>query len=178
MLSVALTGNVASGKSTVADLWVEEGVPDSLQKMAGLLAICQRLGVETRSAAAAGLQVVPLYSWYETGFGGEAGAEQPKGWADKRYCRWPPGLGPVARYMDGLNQDEAVGGDVLSFSHFVPRLDLLLDDGPDTDVSRYEAGCAAGIDAELWTMPGAPHIPGINTDFSRSVLDWFLRHRK
>ena len=60
----------------------------------------------------------------------------------------------------------------------LPRLDLLLDDGPDTDVLRYEAGCAPGIDAELWSMPGAPHIPGINPNFSRSVLDWFLRHQK
>lgn len=117
------------------DLWVEVGVSDSLQKMTGLLGICQRLGVKTRSAAVAGVQVVPLYSWYETGFGREAGAKLPKGWADKRYCRWPSGLGPVARYMDELNQDEAGGEDVLSFSHFVPRLDLL----PPAPVLRFKA---------------------------------------
>lgn len=60
----------------------------------------------------------------------------------------------------------------------LPRLDLLLDQGADTDVTRYESGCVDGVDAELWSMPGAPHIPGISPNFSRSVLDWLLRHRK
>ena len=107
------------------DLWVEEGAADSLQKMARLLEVCLRLGVETGPADVAGARVVPLYSWYDHEFGGEGGAGPPKGWADRRYCRWPEGIGPVDRYMDGLNPASAEEGPLVTFSHFVPRLELL-----------------------------------------------------
>ena len=71
-----------------------------------------------------------------------------------------------------------IGGCELESATELPRLDLLLEPGDDTDVTRYEYGCQDGIDAELWAMPGAPHIPGISPEFSGSVVDWFLRHSK
>lgn len=106
------------------DLWVEKGAADSLQKMAYLLDVCLRLGIDTGPGDVAGARVVPLYSWYDPKFGGEGGGP-PKGWADRRYCRWPEEIEPVDRYMDGLNGASGAAGPLLTFSHFVPRLDLL-----------------------------------------------------
>ncbi len=64
------------------------------------------------------------------------------------------------------------------------RLDLDAGvSGLDTNIDRYDDGCAAGGSAELWTIVGGGHGPswtmdGSSTSFAASVLDWFLRHPK
>ncbi|MFT4519140.1 MAG: polyhydroxybutyrate depolymerase [Halioglobus sp.] len=51
-------------------------------------------------------------------------------------------------------------------------------DGAETEILRY-SGCTPGVDAQLWTMVGSPHIPfpwvaqGIDT-----VVDWMTGHSR
>ncbi len=52
-------------------------------------------------------------------------------------------------------------------------LDLTLT-GTETDVMVYERGCAPGVDAELWRINGAGHIPTLTPDFTDRMLDWTL----
>ena len=97
------------------------------------------------------LWVVPLLSWYHTEFDTEPTLEAiavPPSYAimtDFRACRWPPGVDPrrddVARLMDARNdvaeaawppellatlaqESRARKHPVVTFSHFLPRLDL------------------------------------------------------
>jgi polyhydroxybutyrate depolymerase len=50
--------------------------------------------------------------------------------------------------------------------------------GAESDVSRYEAGCAPSGSAELWTIPGGPHSPSLTTGFREGLVDFVLGHRK
>ncbi len=50
-------------------------------------------------------------------------------------------------------------------------------DGAETSVATF-AGCPTGVDVELWTMGGAPHIPSINAAFAPDVIDFLLAHPK
>jgi polyhydroxybutyrate depolymerase len=62
-------------------------------------------------------------------------------------------------------------------------------DGAETVITRYTTGCRAGGSAELWTIEGADHVPGLlsplasfplegNPAFSRLIVDWLLAHPK
>lgn len=60
-----------------------------------------------------------------------------------------------------------------------PPVDFSPDvEGPETTVERYASGCAPGGRAELWTMVGERHVPGLNDSFSPAVVDFLLAHPK
>jgi len=59
------------------------------------------------------------------------------------------------------------------------KLDLVKDlDGAETRVARYEAGCAPGGSATLWTIEGGSHSPLLTRDFGRQVVTYLLSHPK
>jgi polyhydroxybutyrate depolymerase len=60
-----------------------------------------------------------------------------------------------------------------------PDLDVLGSvDGSETTVTQY-TDCPEGIDVELWTMVGGPHIPFPWVDSAvDSVLDWMTDHQR
>lgn len=59
-------------------------------------------------------------------------------------------------------------------------IDLFPDiDGIETHRIAYTAGCAEGIDAELWTIEGGAHAPNvINTEWAPRTTEWLLRHSR
>ncbi len=59
-------------------------------------------------------------------------------------------------------------------------MDLFPDiEGVETARVAYLEGCAQGIDAELWTINGGPHIPVfIGTEWAALTTDWLLRHSR
>ena len=113
------------------DLWVEDEERNSIQKFYQILELCDRLGVGIRPAVAGDYRVVPLFSWYESSFdeAAESGANALLTWADFRRCRWPEGSDAACHFLTGLNEshleDPSGSGAVVTFSHFVPRRDLL-----------------------------------------------------
>ncbi len=50
-------------------------------------------------------------------------------------------------------------------------------EGAETITAAF-ADCPAGIDVELWTINGGPHIPAISPLFAPSVIDFLLAHPK
>ncbi len=60
-----------------------------------------------------------------------------------------------------------------------PLRDLVSDTpGPETSTTVYAQGCRPGGHAELWTLAGAPHIPGLLADFTPSWIDFLMAHPK
>ncbi|CAN4085364.1 unnamed protein product [Withania somnifera] len=127
------------------DLWLrreKENYIDSLQKLDKLLDACQRLGVETNPSIIDGLAIIPLFSWYHESFDREkdlTGIHIPSlelACKDFRACKWPSGLisgdNSLATHFDAMNdknQDRvqemlASCNQIISFSHFIPRLEL------------------------------------------------------
>lgn len=172
------------------DLWVRrKECPDSLEKFRQVLDACARLGVETAPArlgeGAGAAWVVPLFSWYEKPEEGPGSLFVPKNgedptlamWSDNYFTSWPP-LGEgltVARHFLRLNEphlERRFDAPVLSFSHFLPRTDLIfshpaqmhrrdphpLDPHPSFNFSRV-AG-SRGLEEQIRRLGSAVHVYG------------------
>ncbi|HET7464703.1 MAG TPA: metallophosphoesterase [Longimicrobium sp.] len=146
------------------ELWVRNDPRDSLEKFQAVLDACRAVGVLTTPARAGGAWVVPLFSWYDAGFDerGEADESTLEAWADRYFCRWPPGTGRVDRHFLALNEPHLRRYDapVVSFSHFVPRTDLL----PSVQSLLFKGlPLVAGsveIDAQVRRLGSAVHVYG------------------
>lgn len=125
------------------DLWVREsdGI-NSLTRFEDVLATCSSMGICSSPIRAGGSRrgtwIVPLFSWYTRPEGGsdslclEKRGEDPtlEAWSDNHFIRWPD-LGDAnnpTEYFLRLNQP-SLGRDydapIISFSHFLPRADLI-----------------------------------------------------
>ncbi len=153
------------------ELWVRDGAYDSIEKLRRVLETCRRINVETRPVKMYGLWVVPLLSWYDAAFDSDDDrhAEELEGWADFHFCKWPAGLGDVCRHFLDMNEAN-IGrpdGPVISFSHFLPRRDLL----PPREYLRFKSlpkvsGCAS-LDGQIRRLKSTIHVFGhshINID--------------
>ncbi|CAE8605292.1 unnamed protein product [Polarella glacialis] len=132
------------------ELWLwGKGSEDSLARLHHLLQLCRELGVETLpgevQANQRRLLIVPLLSWHHPQWDSEPDME---GWVGARpvdkllsdyyLTRWPTGIaiadGSAARAVDEVN-DQLTSwsellkrrqgfSEVISFSHFLPRLEV------------------------------------------------------
>ncbi len=59
-----------------------------------------------------------------------------------------------------------------------PPIDLATLPGNETLVTKYEMGCADGGSSELWTIVSGAHVPALDPNFSRQVLEWLYAHPK
>ena len=119
------------------EFWVSEDEEDSLVKFDQILSLCQEMGIHTRPKIVEGAWIVPLFSWYERAFypAGDHEAKELEGWGDFHLCKWPgksAGHSPQADFdpcthFIGINESKIKPYDrpVISFTHFVPRLDLI-----------------------------------------------------
>jgi len=122
------------------DLWLhsKDGCKDSLEKLHKLLGLCKKLGVHTQPKAVGhGILIVPLLSWYEPGFDPDPDvrddslAPVEKTMSDFSLCKWPQlsaSDSSVSHRLDELNAQLPDTGEfstVISFSHFLPRHELV-----------------------------------------------------
>jgi hypothetical protein len=176
------------------ELWVRRGEwRDSLQKFEAVADLCRRHGVKTEAeklgSGDGSVWVVPLYSWYAEPEEGHTSLFVPKPgedpslelWSDRYFIRWPRdwkgngngngnGNGIAGMFLEmnepSLRRD--YDAPVISFSHFLPRRELLFgshidldrkrDPHPQFNFSRV-AGCS-GIDRQLRRLPSRLHVYG------------------
>jgi polyhydroxybutyrate depolymerase len=50
--------------------------------------------------------------------------------------------------------------------------------GAETQIASYASGCKPGGHAELWTIQGGQHIPGLTDTFATDVVDFLFAHPK
>ncbi len=124
------------------DLWVlgEDAQRSSLQKFDEVAATVEACGASMAPQQFGGTLLIPLQGWYDYSFGEPSDRLQDL-WMDFRACRWPAGwkAADVARHFERMNpvdrpQPLSVSGDaaasepitkVITFSHFLPRIDLV-----------------------------------------------------
>jgi polyhydroxybutyrate depolymerase len=82
-----------------------------------------------------------------------------------------PGAVGTAEYWAQANgcslESEVIGA--IDFNQFVP--------GAESEMARYIA-CPEGIDVDLWTEPGGPHMPRLPVGFYLKWWEWMNAHPK
>lgn len=151
------------------ELWVRNESHDSIEKLFEILKLCDSLDVQTRPSRAHDLWIVPLFSWYDPAFDPDSTEGDLKGWADFHFCKWPQGIPKVYEYFFKLNLPniKQYDGPVISFSHFLPRIELL----PSKDHLRFKelpkvAGCDV-LESQIRELKSIIHLFGhshINRD--------------
>lgn len=112
------------------DLWVrKENGLDSLEKFQQILDRCNDLGIHTRSLHLENLSIIPLYAWYDYSFGNPS-KYILTAWNDFTACRWPgdQSVLEITSFFLGLNNQHLSHTKdrfTISFSHFLPRIDLM-----------------------------------------------------
>ena len=147
------------------ELWIGRGVDDasetSLQRFARVCQMADACGATTEPFTRGALSIVPLFGWYDYSVG-EPGPELRRRWRDFRACRWPDGfeVRDVTAHFLSLNERALTTSNqrVLSFSHFMPRADLL-PVRPDRLVLHPVLG-AAGIDEQVRRLGATLHVYG------------------
>jgi calcineurin-like phosphoesterase family protein len=146
------------------ELWVRKETGTSIDKFFRILDLCEALDIRTRPAQIGGVWIVPLFSWYEAGFDEEDSGDATglHVWTDFHLCRWPGGMGSATDFFLRLNEPylRIYDGPIISFSHFLPRRDLL----PSTDRLKFKglpkvAGCSA-LDAQIRRLGSRVHVFG------------------
>jgi Icc-related predicted phosphoesterase len=146
------------------ELWVRKEKCSSVEKFYRVLALCDTLEVQTRPEKVQGVWIVPLFSWYDPDFDEDnsGDVESLSGWADFYLCEWPAGVGEVCQFFLKMNEPHlrTYDGPVVSFSHFLPRRDLL----PPRERLRFKglplvAGCSA-LDRQIRQLQSRVHVFG------------------
>ena len=146
------------------DLWVRGEGGNSVDKFHRILQMCQDVGVSTRAGQADGHCIVPLFSWYSPEFApnGGVGSAALDSWGDFHFCAWPEGSQPLSGFFAAMNQPHIrpYPRRVVSFSHFLPRPELL----PPVTFLRFrglpQVSGSAQIEAQLRALDSAVHVFG------------------
>jgi len=150
------------------ELWVRGQDINSIEKFQLILDLCDELEIATKPIHLENLWVVPLFSWYDGVFEPEMRA-----WADFSFCKWPEDTAPLSDYFLRLNEPHLKSYDapVISFSHFIPRHDLL----PPKEYLRISwlgnVSVCAALDSQIRRLSSNVHICGHTHTFFDRVID-------
>jgi len=157
------------------ELWVRSEELDSIEKLRRVMDLCREIDVSTTPMRLDDLWVVPLFSWYDGDFDAATQDEEAvarRSWADFHFCTWPEDAKPLADYFLRMNQPHLKSYDapVITFSHFIPRSDLL----PPKEYLRItwlaSVSICAALDSQIRKLNSSVHICGhTHTTFDRVI---------
>ena len=116
------------------------------------------------------VSIVPLFGWYDDSFG--VPSEELRGmWADFVTCRWPSGWTHVDATIHFCALNDAWLSErndtVISFSHFLPRIDLLPARIPPKFRVLYPVLGTSRLERQLRRLSSSIHVYGhshVNND--------------
>ena len=158
------------------DLWVsrDKDIADSMAKFDAVMALAENCGVQTRAFHAPGLSIAPLFGWYDYSFGAPT-RQLHTFWMDFQQCRWRPGwsAADITQAFLTMNDNpiEARDALVISFSHFLPRIDLMPQYIPEQHKVLYPILGASGLDAQVRAIGSRLHVYGHSHVNRRIRLD-------
>ncbi|PCK08108.1 MAG: metallophosphoesterase [Alteromonadaceae bacterium] len=156
------------------DLWLEKGGSEnSIEKFDKLIQSAQAMDVITQRCSIGEYLFVPLWSWYDYSFGPLTDYLK-LAWMDFNRCRWPSELASAAdisEYFLAQNAIEPVEGSyqVISFSHFLPRIDVMPDFIPMARRNIYPVLGSASVDLQVRQLGSSTHIYG-HSHVNRDVV--------
>lgn len=162
------------------DLWVvrDPGYIDSLDKFAQVMQVAEASGVCTRADQIEGIVFVPLLGWYDGSFGA-LGPDLLGTWMDFHFCRWPKGWTniEISEHFISCNKLEHIvrGRLVISFSHFLPRIDVMPFFIPSAKKKIYPVLGSDSIEALIRQLRSDIHIYG-HSHVNRNVCKDGVRY--
>ena len=149
------------------ELWVRNTELNSIEKLHQVLQLCEELDVATKPVQLDDLWIVPLFSWYDGVYDPEM-----KAWADFHLCKWPNEVQSLPDYFLRLNEPhvKSYDGPVITFSHFIPRAELL----PPKEYMRFSwlptVSICAALDPQIRALGSRVHVCGhTHTTFDRVI---------
>ena len=137
---------------------------NSFEKFDQVLALANACGLITKRARVGEFTIVPLMAWYDFSFG-EPDDFIRVAWADFKRCRWPSGYAHPADInekflaMNDLSPVED-GSRVMTFSHFLPRIDVMPDYIPPEKRNIYPVLGSDKLDIQIRSLSSEVHIYG------------------
>ncbi|RDS81200.1 hypothetical protein DWU98_11720 [Dyella monticola] len=158
------------------DLWVHrEPMQNSFEKLDAVLAAAHEHGIRTDVFRNDELVIMPLLGWYDYSFGA-ADDYLKTAWADYRACRWP-GYDDAAltRFFTDSNPVHSpmlTGAQrIISFSHFLPRIDLMPERIPDKHRKIYPVLGTTALETQLRAAGSTTHVYGHSHVNRRVTMD-------
>jgi predicted phosphodiesterase len=111
------------------DLWANRNTNrNSLDNFILIRRIADNCGIKIERVNYGNVSVIPLYAWYDYSFGAPSD-ELRSIWMDYAVCKWPEGYDDTSITKHFISMNESALGSinnfVISFSHFLPRIDLM-----------------------------------------------------
>ncbi len=160
------------------DLWVHRnGNRDSFDHFYMIKKIAEDYGIHTTPAHFGALSIIPLLGWYDYSFGPPS-KEILRSWSDYSLCKWPEGFQEteVTSYFISINEKmlaqevlETQDRFVISFSHFLPRIDLMPVYIPEDRQKLYPVLGSDQIEKQIRRLNPDIHIYG-HSHFNRNVI--------
>jgi predicted phosphodiesterase len=155
------------------ELWVmhEDREENSLQKFNSVCAVADSSGASMQAFRERGVSIIPLLGWYDYSFG-EPTEELRSIWMDYHTCRWPKGLTEkdVAAHFAGFNNKHVrlPGDKVITYSHFLPRIDLMPGFVPSAKKLLYPILGSVHLERQLRRLSPDIHVYG-HSHFNRQT---------
>jgi predicted phosphodiesterase len=147
------------------DIWVRKESPsDSIEKFFRLLELAQQHEIITEAKRLNGTTIIPLFSWYDLSFGTMSDNLKSK-WMDFTHCKWPDELStPKAQNQFFLEKNNLqlahTSEQVITFSHFLPRIDVMPGFIPHRFRDIYPVLGSPLLDKQIRTLNANIHIYG------------------
>jgi len=146
------------------DLWVRgNGHGDSLARLAYIRQLAAETGIVMEPVQFDSLTIIPLFSWYDFSFGAPT-PELRRAWLDFSACKWPAGFDETAitRHFLAMNEPflHLTNDTVITFSHFLPRIDLMPLIIPPHKRGVYPVLGTPRLEQQIRRLGAAIHIYG------------------
>ena len=158
------------------DLWVlrDRDIASSFEKFHRVRTAVAQGGGSMQSYRTGSTAIVPLFGWYDYSFG-EPSEELRRRWMDYRACRWPDEATEedITRHFTAMNEPVAQRDTplVITFSHFMPRLDLMPSFAPPKARLLFPVLGTDELDAQIRRAGSSIHIYGHSHINRRALRD-------
>lgn len=158
------------------ELWTLRDRPriGSFEKFEIIRELVRNSGASMETFRTNQLSIVPLLGWYDYSFGTPS-SELKEAWMDFHACAWPPGCGApeiTTRFLE-LNESALTEArpTVISFSHFLPRPELVPRRGARQTLDLSPVLGSAQLDLQLRRAGSTLHVYGHSHVNRRLVID-------
>ncbi len=157
------------------ELWVlRDRTSTSIEKYQQICNLAIENGISLEPFHRDSLSIVPLLGWYDFSFA-YPNSQLMETWMDFRNCVWPNHLQPIniTEYFLGKNRAylQTANETLISFSHFLPRIDLMPAYIPQSYRYYYPALGSVLLEKQIRTLKPGIHVYGHSHVNRRVIID-------